>query len=77
MPPARKKTSKPPERKRPTGGTTYPSAPTDPAERLAHFRQRNALIAGVEPDAYEQAARDVADRARQHGDRDLAALRKT
>jgi len=77
MPPARKKPKPPEERKRPRAGTTYPSAPKDPTERRQHFSTRNALIAGVDPDEYQAAIEAQLKRAREHGDQDLHALRKS
>lgn len=79
MPPQPKKpraSQPPPEANKPTPtGTTYPSAPEDPAARREHFWARNAAIQGVDPDTYAEALREQADRARAHGDRDLRDVR--
>jgi hypothetical protein len=47
---------------------TYPSAPTDPRERLAWMRRRNAAIAGVDEATYLEALAAQDGRATQHLD---------
>ena len=63
-----------PKPKRPN--VSYPSAPTDPTERRAYFRYRNALIANVDPDEYMRAIEVQDERVAKHGDHDQHALRK-
>jgi hypothetical protein len=53
--PTKPKQTEPPTR--PKAGTSYPSAPTDPAERREHFRNRNALIQGYDPAEYMDLVR--------------------
>lgn len=45
---------------------SYPSAPTDPAERQRWVRQRNAAIAGVDPDEYLAAIAGQAERTKRY-----------
>lgn len=61
------KKTKPPETERPKPTLTYPSAPTDPAARLAYMRRRNASIAKVDPDEYMAAIAMQDERVRKHG----------
>jgi hypothetical protein len=44
---------------------TYPSAPTDPAQRLDWVRRRNAAIAGVDEAEYLDAISGQEERVRK------------
>lgn len=62
-----KKKPDPSKTTRPAPTDCYPSAPTDPIERLAYMRRRNASIAKVDPDEYMQAIAMQDERVRKHG----------
>ena len=58
-----------PEPDKPTVITPpYPSAPTDPTERRAFMRRRNAAIAKVDEQAYLEAIAAQDERVKRHGD---------
>lgn len=62
-----KKPTKPEPPERPKPNVSYPSAPTDPAERRAFMRRRNAAIAGVDPVEYLEAIEMQDERVKRHG----------
>lgn len=67
--PAKPQPPKPPSR------DNYPGAPTNPTDRLAYIRRRNALIQGVDPDIYLTLIRDQDRRRHTIAQRDPTGAR--